>query len=70
MFKWIPEAPTHPGLYANLTERNPGKISDGFAVSTYDVHSARQFETYEECKAWCDSNPRPVFVPVEHGFIN
>ena len=67
---WIPEAPNHPGLYANLTERERSeKISHGLlAISTHDAYSARQFATREECQAWCDANPTPVFVPREHEF--
>lgn len=36
--------------------------------STMSPHHALQFATREECQAWCDANPHPVFVPVEHGF--
>lgn len=69
-FVWIPEAPSHPGLYANLSDDwQPHKsIGAPLQPSTYNVYLARQFATREECQAWCDANPSPQFVPVEHGF--
>ena len=71
---WIPEAPNMPGpLYAaadGVTERNKGKIQFGTqAISTYSVEDARQFATSEACEAWCRDNPKPLFVPTEHGFM-
>lgn len=66
---WIPEAPTHPGLYANLLNPTDGKVSFGLAISTMDPCAARQFETEAECADWCNANPTPVFVPVAHGFM-
>ena len=67
---WIPEAPEHPGLYANEsgTDLDHGKIRFGLQPSTMDPHKAKQFETKELCQAWCEANPSPVFVPMEHGF--
>lgn len=38
--------------------------------STMSPHHALQFATREECQAWCDTNPHPVFVPVGHGFMD
>lgn len=66
---WIPEAPGHPGLYANHngTDLETGKVA-AKQPSTMSPHHALQFPTREECQAWCDANPHPVFVPVEHGF--
>ncbi|WP_257306297.1 hypothetical protein [Geothrix campi] len=70
-FVWIPEAPRHPGLYANKNgaDLDTGKVQ-GFTkpTSTMSPHHALQFETREECQAWCDANPHPVFEPREHGF--
>lgn len=70
---WIPEAPNHPGLYANESDdfdpeaskiRQPGR-----QPSTMDPNKAKQFATKAECQAWCDAHPDPVFVPREHGFF-
>ena len=69
--KWIPEATGFPGTYANLSDTSgQGKIHDSSNLqpSTRNVYESRQFDTEEECKAWCDANPVPVFVPVGHGF--
>lgn len=72
-FVWIPEAPDHPGVYANESDdfdptgskiRMPGR-----QPSTMDASSAKHFATEAECKAWCDANPSPRFVPREHGFL-
>lgn len=65
---WVPEAPDYPGLYANLSDREQGKLAAGLAISTTDVHIARKFATKDECRVWCAANPVPVFVPREHGF--
>lgn len=67
---WIPEAPKHPGVYANATDTyERGKIRTGEKQpSTMHAHHARQFATQEECRAWCDANPDPPFVPRCHGF--
>lgn len=66
---WIPEAPTHPGLYANKSDLGGGKIQGLHKEpSTMMISCAHQFATREECQEWCDANPHPVFVPVEHGF--
>ena len=70
-FVWIPEAPGHPGLYANKsgTDLEAGRVVSLVPQpSTMDPHCAQQFLTMEGCQAWCDANPRPVFTPVEHGF--
>jgi hypothetical protein len=65
---WIPEAPNHPGLYANLSGTE-GKSSTGeLQPSTMSAEHVRQFPSREGCQAWCDANPTPVFVPTEHGF--
>ncbi len=66
--KWIPESPNHSGLYANEIDLNPGKISIGKAVSTLNVYSSRQFDSELECTKWCNDNPTPKFIPVEHEF--
>jgi hypothetical protein len=70
---WIPEAPNHPGLYANEsgTDMDPGgKISTGtLQPSTMSAHKAKHFATREECQAWCDANPTPAFAPTEHEFL-
>ena len=67
-FVWIPEAPAHPGLYANNTDIwGKDKIN---GLATYNVYDARQFETREECQTWCTANPSPPFVPREHGFYD
>ena len=69
---WIPEAPEHPGLYAvkpGQSEFDAGKVRGLVGQpSTMDPSRALQFPTQAECQAWCDANPRPVFVPREHGF--
>jgi hypothetical protein len=72
-FYWIPEAPQHPGLYANLTgtDMKYGKLGDGeLQPSTYDPNSARKFITKEECQEWCNLNPDPAFEPKEHAFYD
>lgn len=68
-FVWIPEAPEHPGLYANASDYSGSKIQ-GLTKqpSTMDPNFAHQFKTEAECQAWCDANPHPIFVPREHGF--
>ena len=70
---WIPEAPAHPGLYANETGTDfdfaSGKVrTAGIQPSTMSAHHAKQFSTLEECQRWCDANPVPKFIPQEHGF--
>lgn len=71
---WIPEAPNHPGLYANesgMDIKPEGKISTGeLQPSTMSPQHAKQFATEAECRAWCDANPSPVFVAREHGFYD
>lgn len=68
---WIPEAPEHPGLYANESGtdiKSPGKIQPpGLQPSTMNAFAAKRFKTLAECQSWCDANPSPVFVPREHG---
>jgi hypothetical protein len=69
-FIWIPEAPKHPGLYANEkgTDMQSGKICYvGKQPSTRVIKDAKQFDTYKECMEWCNANPDPKFIPVEHG---
>ena len=68
-FEWIPEAPTHPGLYANLSDRGQGKLVLEPPKATYNIDHARRFPTKDQCQEWCDANPVPKFVPVEHGFF-
>jgi hypothetical protein len=65
---WVPEAPDHPGLYANESElSNVGKLQPIFLQpSTVHIHLARQFGTQQECQAWCDANPVPEFVATQH----
>lgn len=71
---WIPEAPNHPGLYANRRYRSFGEghamvlTTVAIEPSTMDPHKARQFDTLQECQVWCDANPSPAFAPKEHGF--
>lgn len=69
---WIPEAPEHPGLYANESDtwQPPGaKIRTGeLQPSTMNANKAKHFDTLEACQKWCDENPVPKFVPREHGF--
>ena len=70
-YVWIPEAPEHPGLYANKdgTDLDFCKIKGLVKQpSTLSPHHALQFATREDCQAWCDANPVPIFVPREHGF--
>ena len=70
-FVWIPEAPNHPGLYANETgiDMQRGKMRCASKQpSTRIINDAKQFETLKECQEWCDTNPCPKFVPIEHGF--
>lgn len=69
LFVWIPESPTHPGLYANKSDFGAGKVTGlSMQPSTTSHWHALHFPTREECAAWCASHPHPVFVPVEHGF--
>jgi hypothetical protein len=63
-FFWIPEAPNHPGVYANS---NASIEADGDR-STTDPHAALRFPDRMSCQLWCDSHPVPPFVPQEHGF--
>jgi hypothetical protein len=59
-FFWVPEAPKHPGVYAYK----------GYCAKkncTGDIDEAMQFDTKEACQAWCEANPTPLFVPMEHG---
>lgn len=66
---WIPEAPEHPGLYANESDyTDRGKLGGPLQPSTGVAEQAKHFETEEECREWCDDNPVPIFKPVEHGF--
>ena len=67
-FVWIPEAPEHPGLYANQSDRSQEGKTGCFQPSTMSAHHAKQFATEAECKVWCDENPTPRFVPRAHGF--
>jgi hypothetical protein len=62
---WIPEAPSHPGLYAV----DPNRCNSGINA-TNNAHEARQFATKELCENWCDMNPFPIFKPQEHGFAD
>lgn len=70
---WIPEAPNHPGLYANESGTDfdvyAGKIrTAGLQPSTLNPNKAKQFPTKDACQRWCDANPTPAFRPTEHGF--
>lgn len=60
---WIPEAPNHPGLYANESD-----MTGGSQPSTMNPHKAKHFPTRDACERWCDTNPVPAFRPTEHGF--
>lgn len=66
---FVPESPTHSGLYANECELNKGKVSKGLAISTHSIECAKQFKTKSECDDWCVENPVPKFNTVEHEFI-
>jgi len=59
-FAWLPESPNRPGVY--------GVVQSLGVPYTYDANAALQFSTREECQAWCDENPLPMYVPKEHGF--
>lgn len=61
---WIPEAPHYTNTYA--IEKKPGSNTN----CTSDVYKALQFSSIEECLAWCNAHPSPVFVPVEHQFAD
>lgn len=69
---WIPEAPgLFPPLYANESDTSgQGKIRDTATLqpATMNAWQAKHFPTREACQAWCDANPTPRFVPVQHGF--
>lgn len=68
-FVWIPEAPRYPGLYANESDHTDrGKLFGPLQPSTGVAQQAKHFDTEEECRKWCNDNPVPAFVPVEHGF--
>lgn len=71
-YLWIPESPTIGGVYANDTDfSESGKIRVGIKQpSTTSVNDALKFESEDECKAWCDNNQSPVFVPRQHGFVD
>lgn len=58
---WIPEAPTHSGLFASRPNKNGQNC-------TFSLKEALVFDTEEDCHAWCTANPYPVFVPVQHAF--
>ena len=62
---WIPEAPSHPGLYAV----DPNKCNAGINC-TNNEREARQFSSRETCADWCNKNPYPIFKPTEHGFAD
>lgn len=62
---WIPEAPTHRGVYAH---KNYG-LGLAFGQNcTCLIKEAKTFEDKESCEVWCKENPHPVFVPVQHAF--
>ena len=68
-FKWIPEAPKIPGYYASPEPVPLGKLGEkGFELGTWCVHHAIQFDTKEECQAWCDTHTEAKWTPTEHGF--
>ena len=68
-FVWIPEAPRYPGLYSNDSDyRGRGKLGLELQPSTPIAKFAKHFDTEEECQKWCNDNPVPAFVPMEHGF--
>lgn len=72
-FVWIPEAPEHPGLYANKSGKDleTGRVqSVKLQPSTMDPKCAQQFLTKAKCQRWCDDHPYPVFTPIQHGFGN
>lgn len=65
---WVPEAPNHPGLYAPAGDsQRMAYIHEGKPNSTTTFALALKFPTREECAKWCEENPHPVYVPVEHG---
>jgi hypothetical protein len=66
---YIPESPNSPGTYANEHENTIEKLSTGKQISTHNPYMARKFNTKLECQQWCDSNPFPRFVPMEHSFV-
>jgi hypothetical protein len=70
-FLWIPETTLSTGLYA-LPE--PVRfVTSGRSETHYgtgDIYSALQFESYEQCRQWCDEHPMPGFIPRSHGFID
>lgn len=58
---WLPEAPSHSGLYAcrpNINGQN----------CTLSLNEALTFDNEEDCQKWCDANPKPIFIPVQHAF--
>jgi hypothetical protein len=68
-FYWIPEAPGHPGLYANARDMTgSGGRTDQLQPSTMNANLAKRFASREDCQRWCDEHPEPPFVPTEHGF--
>ncbi len=60
VYKWIPEAPDYPSVYAWDVP--------GMPACTMDVYDAIRFDTLEACQLWCDMHPERVFVPKEHAF--
>lgn len=68
---WVPEVPTSSiPLYRAKVPRAEGKLETHTLLVTADVAEALQFETAEECVAWCESNPMPPFVPAGHGLCD
>lgn len=65
---WVPEAPGHPGLYANLTEPASGKLNELPDAGTVIIGHARKFQTEALCADWCAKNPTPLFEPREHQY--
>lgn len=61
---WIPELSDHPGLYANQCDSTDSDNGNQHPT-TMDESMARRFATEQECRAWCEANPSPVFVPRE-----
>lgn len=69
-FVWVPEAPNYPGLYAPAGDSQRMAYiheHEGKPSATRSFALALKFPTKEECAKWCQENPHPVYVPVEHG---
>lgn len=65
---WVPEHPRLP-LYRAAKPLAVGKLGQSLDLLTASIHDAMRFDTQEACQRWINENPRPRFVPREHGIM-